>query len=103
MGAHAASSADAPFNRRGVPGRVIQLLQDTLDAPLGAVRVANIDLDHMLALPMFHDLYMGQRARNAVTHVRKAPTVSLTAGVVGLSVGEQDHLMPIDTALGRIL
>jgi hypothetical protein len=85
MGIHAASSAVAPFNRRGVWGGVAQLLQATVDAPLGAMHITPIDFDHTLPLPMLDDLHMGQRPRNAVAHVGKAPAVPLTREAIGLS------------------
>src|SRR5436190_9313671 len=77
--------------------------------------VANSDFDHTLAFTPLHDLDMGQRPRNTVAQDRKAPAVALTTGAIGLSenlreqtgiagftVGEQDQLLTIGKALGRI-
>src|SRR5262245_49883158 len=116
MGIHAASSAIAPFNGRCVRSGVAQLVQNTFNATHRAGNLANIDFDHALNFTPLDDLYMGQRARDTVTHVGKASAVPLTARTVGLSenlweqtgiagfpIGEQDQLLPIGEALGYIL
>src|SRR5579859_1336 len=77
--------------------------------------VANIDFDQALAFTVLDDLHMGQRPRNTVAHGGKASIVALTtgtigysknlreqAGVAGFAVGEQDQLMTISKALGRV-
>src|SRR5262249_5783865 len=99
-----------------VGGGVAQMPQDTLHAALRAMNVANIDFDQTLAFPMFHDLHMSQGTRNTIAHFGKAPAVPLTArtislsedlreqaGIAGFTIGEQDQLLTIGKALGRIL
>jgi hypothetical protein len=83
MGIHPTSRAVARLNRGGIGDSVAELFQDLLDTPHGAVCVANIDFDHALTLAVLDDLDMGQRARDTVAHVRKAPTLSFSAGAVG--------------------
>src|SRR5581483_1899099 len=113
MSIHASRGAVPPLNGGGIGCGVTQLLQDTLDATLGAMRVADIDFYHALPFAPLDDLHMRQRARDTVAHVGKAPATALPTGTIGLpknrweqaditgfTVGEQYQMLTIGKALG---
>lgn len=116
MGAHAPCRSVAPFNGRCIGRGIPQLLQDALDATLGAMSVANVNLHHALSFALLDDLHMSQCPGNPVAQVRKTPPLPLATGAIGLSenlrkqaslagfaICEQDQAMTIGKALSGIL
>lgn len=112
---HPSGGAVPPFNGRGIGGGVAQVLQNPLEATLRAMSRADLDCHDALALAMLDDLDLGQRPRDTLTDIGKAPAIPLATGAIGLPenlreealilgfpIAEQDQAMTIGKTPGRV-
>src|SRR5574337_176986 len=115
MSTHASGCAIAPLDGRGIRRGVAQAVEHLMDTSSGAVCIADFDLNHPAALPMFDDLNVSQRARNAIAQVGEATSAPLSArsirlpeqfgkqtGVAGLPISQQHKLVAVGKTTGSI-